>query len=158
MATETTENLIIGIDFDKKEFPVRFTCDGENISPALHIRRIHAPYLAVIVEDRIGPNRLFNHWLMWDIPATEEIPENIPREKVLSHPFSAVQGRSDANTIGYYGPCPPRGEIHSYFFNIYGLSSKLDLSPGADRAALDKAMKGKMIQYGGQAIATYQRR
>ncbi len=33
MDEESTENLIISIDFDKQMFPVQYTCDGENISP-----------------------------------------------------------------------------------------------------------------------------
>jgi len=158
MDEESTENLIINIDFDKQMFPVQYTCDGENISPAIHIERIHSKYLAIIVEDQIGPDFVFNHWLIWNIPAQQEIPENIPRDPVVTSPFTAVQGRNDAGTIGYTGPCPPGKEIHTYYFNVYGLDSLLDLQPGADRKMLEKAMERHMVQYGGQAIANYRRK
>ena len=157
MEQDTGENLIIGIDFDKRTFPIKHTCDGENISPAIHIGHIHSPYLAIIIEDQIGPASIYNHWLIWNIPAIGEIPENIPKEQVLSRPFSAVQGKNDAGTIGYTGPCPPRRQVHTYYFNVYGLDAPLDLAPGATRRELDRAMEGHMVQYGGQALATYER-
>ena len=158
MGSESEENLVIGTDFDNQSFPVQHTCDGANISPVIHIDRIHAPYLAIIVEDQIGPDYIFNHWLIWNIPARPEIPADIPRDPVLTKPFSAVQGKNDAGTIGYTGPCPPKkGEVHTYYFNVYGLDAELAVRPGATREQLGKAMEGHMVQYGGQAIAYYER-
>ncbi len=150
------EALIVTIDFDKAMFPRKHTCDGENISPEIRIGRIEAPYLAVILEDRIGME-LVSQWLIWDIRAREIIPENIPKEPLITDPFEAVQGTNDFHLVGYYGPCPKPGEAHTYFFNVYGLEQKLDLKPGSDARALRKAMEGHTVQYGGQAIATYHR-
>jgi Raf kinase inhibitor-like YbhB/YbcL family protein len=159
MAKEMTfeENLIISIDFDKSACPKKHTCDGEDISPLIRIDRIHAKYLAIVIDDRIGPSDLFTHWLIWNIEPRGIIPENIPRKAVLTEPFTAVQGTNDFGTIGYRGPCPPRGETHTYYFNVYGLDALLEVPPGADRDALQEAMKGHMVQYGGQAIAVYGR-
>ncbi len=151
------ENLIISIDFDKQMFPKRYTCDGENISPAIGIGRIHSDYLAIIIEDRIGPSRMFCHWLIWNIRARDSLPENIPKDPVITRPFDAVQGKNDFGKVGYGGPCPPKGEVHTYYFNVYGLDALLDTRPGSTRVELENAMKGHMVQYGGQAIATYQR-
>ena len=72
--------------------------------------------------------------------------------------MTAVQGMNDAGTIGYTGPCPPGREVHTYYFKVYGLDSLLDLKAGADRKMLERAMEGHMVQYGGQAIANYQRK
>jgi len=154
---EKMENLVISTDFDKSSIPQRYTCDGENISPPVHIDRIHSEYLAITITDQIGPETLFCHWLIWDIPARPEIPENIPKIKVVSGELTAVQGRNNFGTIGYAGPCPPRGEVHTYYFNVYGLDSRLEAPPGSSLAVLEKAMYGHMVQYGGQAIANYQR-
>jgi hypothetical protein len=151
------ENLIISIGFDKKEFPEKHTCDGEDISPEIRIDRIHSQYLAITIDDRIGPSRLFTHWLIWNIKSCSVIPAGIPKEPEIDRPFAAVQGTNDFGKIGYSGPCPPRGETHTYFFNVYGLDAKLDLPPGSGKAALEKAMQGHAVQYGGQAIATYRR-
>jgi hypothetical protein len=158
MNGESRENLIISIDFDKDMFPQRYTCDGENVSPAIHIDRIHSKYLAIILEDQIGPETVFCHWIIWNIEARKEIPENIPKDPVITSPFTAVQGMNDDGTTGYTGPCPPGKEMHTYYFNVYGLDSRLDVKPGADRKALEVAMKGHTVQYGGQAIAIYQRK
>jgi hypothetical protein len=151
------ENLIISIDFDKGTFPKKYTCDGENISPAIHIDRIHSEYLAITIEDRVGPSENLCHWLIWNIKARDTIPENIPRDPVITLPFDAVQGTNDLGKIGYSGPCPPKGEVHTYYFNVYGFDEKLSALPGATRAELGKAMEGYVLYYGGQAIATYGR-
>lgn len=150
------DTLIITIDFDKGVFPRKHTCDGENVSPAIRIGRVEAPYLAIILEDRIGME-MVSQWLIWNIPARETIPENIPKKPLITDPFEGVQGTNDFNTVGYYGPCPKEGEAHTYFFNVYGLDKKLDLRPGSDARELRKAMEGHAVQYGGQAIATYRR-
>jgi hypothetical protein len=47
--------------------------------------------------------------------------------------------------------------MHTYYFNVYGLDAQLDARPGSTRDELEKAMKGHTVQYGGQAIAVYQR-
>ena len=151
------ENLFISIDFDKGIFPRKHTCDGEDISPEIQIDRINSPYLSVIIDDWIGPSERFTHWLIWNIESRPTIPENIPKEAVIDKPFAAIQGTNDFGTIGYKGPCPPPGETHTYYFNVYGLDEKLEIPAGSTRDAVEKAMKGHMKQYGGQAIAIYNR-
>jgi len=151
------ENLVISIEFDKKMFPLRHTCDGENISPEIFLERIQSPYLAIILEDWTSVDKGFVQWIIWNIEAKEKIPENIPKEPVVTHPIVAVQGKNDFHTIGYYGPCPQKGETHMYYFNVYGLDSLLDIEPGSTADILKTAMKSHTIQYGGQAIANYKR-
>ena len=151
------ENLFIKVGFDKGDFPKKHTCDGEDISPRIDIDRIHSPFLAIILDDWIGPDERFTHWLMWDIGARSFIPENIPRIAELSEPFPALQGTNNFGTIGYRGPCPPPGQTHTYYFNVYGLDAKLGIPAGSARSVLEKAMKAHTLQYGGQAIATYSR-
>jgi hypothetical protein len=151
------ENLLISIDFDKGTFPKKHTCDGEDISPVIHLDRIHSTYLAIIVDDAIGPSDRFTHWLIWNIEPRPIILENIPKAPEITEPFPAVQGTNDFGTIGYRGPCPPPGETHTYYFNVYGLDGKLKIPAGSTRDILLKAMRGHMKQYGGQAIAFYRR-
>jgi Raf kinase inhibitor-like YbhB/YbcL family protein len=154
---KSMENLIISVDFDKGEFPKKYTCDGENVSPPISIERISSQFLAITIEDWIGPSEKICQWLIWNIKARDIIPENIPGDPVITEPIDAVQGKNDLGKIGYSGPCPPKGEVHTYYFNVYGLDAKLDVLPGSTRKDLEKAMAGHMIQYGGQSIATYQR-
>jgi Raf kinase inhibitor-like YbhB/YbcL family protein len=58
--------------------PVMFTCDGENINPALDIEDIpeDAGSLALIVDDPDAPGGTFDHWIVFDIPVSSGIGEN----------------------------------------------------------------------------------
>jgi Raf kinase inhibitor-like YbhB/YbcL family protein len=154
------ENLLVTIEFDKKLFPKKHTCDGENISPRIIVERITSPYLACIIFDPDAKQGEFTHWIIWNIRARgerQEIPENIPKEVEVKSPIAAIQGKNSSGKNGYSGPCPPTGETHRYFFNVYGLDHALTLAPGSSRQQLEEAMKGHVKQYGGQAIASYGR-
>src|SRR4030088_2247846 len=47
--------------------PSKFTCDGANPNPPLHIDEVpaQAKRLALIVDDPDAPGGLFIHWLVW---------------------------------------------------------------------------------------------
>ncbi|NLN08924.1 MAG: YbhB/YbcL family Raf kinase inhibitor-like protein [Methanoculleus thermophilus] len=137
-------------------FPVEHTCDGANRSPAITILGVKTPYLAIVMEDPDASRGAFTHWIIWNIPAAERIPEGLPTESILSEPITAVQGTNDSGKVGYTGPCPPQGESHRYLFRIYGLDAPLNLPPGADRIALGRAM-GDVIRQYGEAAAAYGR-
>jgi Raf kinase inhibitor-like YbhB/YbcL family protein len=98
----------------------------------------------------------FCPWLIWNLPAGDEIPAGIPAEEVVSDPVPAVQGRNDFGKIGYSGPCPPPGATHRYTFKVYGLDAMLNLPPGATKAELIGAMQGHVLQYG-ETAALYTR-
>ena len=69
----------------------------------------------------------------------------------------ARQGRNSGGVIGYSGPKPPPGHgTHHYHFHLYALAAPLDLKAGADRKAVEAALKGHVI---GQAtiMGTYSR-
>jgi Raf kinase inhibitor-like YbhB/YbcL family protein len=108
------------------------------------------------VDDTDAPSGAFVHWIIWNIPPLEEVPEGIPRVPSLTSPFKASQGRNDFGKVGYNGPCPPPGRPHRYHFRVYGLGKMLDLQPGASRQALERAMQGHIVQQG-EAVATYGR-
>jgi Raf kinase inhibitor-like YbhB/YbcL family protein len=44
----------------------------------------------------------------------------------------------------YGGPCPPSG-THRYVFKLYALNTELALGEGADRATLEAAMEGHIV-------------
>ena len=146
------ENLVVDIGFNKGSIPIKHTCIGEEISPPIRIDRIRAKYLAIIIEDLVGPSENFCHWLIWNINARDFVPENVPREPVISNPFNAVQGTNDFGSIGFRGLNFPATTNHRYYFNVYGLDRELKIPPGSDRKTLMTAMKGHMVQYGNDAI------
>jgi Raf kinase inhibitor-like YbhB/YbcL family protein len=149
------ENLEVRIDFE--EIPFRHVCDGEDISPSIGIAGLNAPYLAVIMDDPDAPRGTFTHWLIWNIRATEVIPEGIPPSGEVTEPIRAVQGMNDFKSVGYGGPCPPKGKTHRFFFRVYGIREPIDLPPGASRRELETILEAVAVQYG-EAMAVYTRR
>ncbi|HDH44978.1 MAG TPA: YbhB/YbcL family Raf kinase inhibitor-like protein [Thermococcus sp.] len=154
-------DLKVSSVFGENEFiPSKYTCEGIDVSPPLRLEGLSdkAVSIAIIVDDPDAPIGTFTHWVAWNIPPTEEIPEDIPKEKVVETPIKVIQGRNDFGRIGYNGPCPPRGHgVHHYHFKVYVLDTTLDLKPGASKRELEKAMEGHVIQFG-ELVGLYERR
>lgn len=137
--------------------PSKYTCDGQDVSPPLRWGGVPqgARGLALISDDPDAPRGTWVHWVMYSIPTSvAELPEGVPAEDTT--PQGARQGVNDSRKVGYSGPCPPRGSPHRYFFKLYALDIELDLSPGATKQDLLRAMEGHVIAEG-QLIGTYQR-
>ena len=118
--------------------PAKFTCQGEDINPALEIKDIPqgSQSLALIMDDPDAPAGTWIHWVVFDMPIISRIAEN------------SVPGKPGVNTLNekeYHGPCPPSG-THRYFFKIYALDTKLNLKEGISKGALEKAMQGHILQ------------
>jgi Raf kinase inhibitor-like YbhB/YbcL family protein len=143
-----------------KILPSDYTCDGEDKSPEINVGGVNTEIsrsLAIIVNDPDAPGGGgFIHWIAWNIELVKFIPENIPKTPEISFPVKAVQGKNSFGKIGYWGPCPPRGQTHRYFFKVYGIDSMLTLSPGATKDQMVKAMEGHIVQYG-ETYVTYGR-
>ena len=126
--------------------PSRFTCEGENISPELTWAGVPqgTKSFALVVHDPDAPRSGgYTHWVVFNIPATAtHIAENAPKQAQL--PGGGIQGRNDGGSAGYTGPCPPSG-THRYYFRLYALDEVLDLKDGADKDALEKALKGHVL-------------
>ena len=120
--------------------PARYTCDGEDIHPALSFSGVpqEARSLALLVDDPDSPSGNWTHWIIWRLsPAEREIAEG----KI---PAGAAEGMNDFGKTGYGGPCPGSGE-HRYFFRLYALREPLPLSPGASRKEFEDACRGRII-------------
>ena len=120
--------------------PVRYTCDGENINPPIHIHELPkgTESLVLIMDDPDAPRGTFLHWLTWDIAPVTTIGENTAPGKA---------GLNGGGKPGYTGPCPPSGE-HRYFFHVYALDVTLDLLLTSSREMVEDAMEDHVIGYG----------
>lgn len=139
--------------------PQRYTCDGENRSPALTWTSPPAGTrsLVLVVDDPDAPSGTFTHWLVWGLsPTRTELPEGVGRQRTLADLDNAVQGTNGFGRIGYGGPCPPSGPAHRYRFTLYALDAPIRVEPGARRGALEKAMAGH-VQAKTRLTATYKR-
>jgi Raf kinase inhibitor-like YbhB/YbcL family protein len=149
---------------DGEIIPLDFTGDGTDHSPPLAWSNVPAntQSLALICDDPDAPSaEPWVHWLIYHLsPQLTELPEAIEPIELPTVPAGAVQGRnswSQGRTVGYRGPAPPPGHgLHHYHFRLYALDQPLQLAPGADVAALQRAMRGHVLAIG-ELVGTYQR-
>jgi len=123
-----------------EKIPSKYTCDGENVNPPLSIQEVpaKAKCLVLICDDSDAPMGTWIHWVVWNIdPRLKDIKEN-------SVPRGGVEGVTSFGNKKYGGPCPPSGE-HRYFFKIYALKEKLDLSPDATMPEIEKEMEERIL-------------
>lgn len=122
------------------KLPEKYTCDGQEISPPIAFRNVPetARSIAVIFDDPDAVGGTYDHWLVWNIPASASIAEG-------TVPAGAFQGTNSEGTNGYSSPCPPSG-THRYIFHAYALDTdKLIIPDISRRADLEKAMQGHIL-------------
>ncbi len=128
------------------DIPAKFTCDAQDVSPALNWAAPPAETrsFVLIADDPDAPTKTIVHWVLYDLPAgARSLPECIAKDATL--PDGSHQGKNDHGTTGYSGPCPPRGATHHYFFKLYALDSMIDLKPDASKDDLEHAMEGHIL-------------
>ncbi len=128
-----------------QSIPVKYSCRGNNISPALAWNEPPAgtQSFALIVDDPDAPSGTWVHWVLFNIPAdTRSLQENLP---AAGNALSV--GKNSSGNTHYDGPCPPSG-THRYFFKLYALDTTLSLSPGATKAQVLQAMQGHILAQG----------
>lgn len=143
------------------EIPARFTCEGDDVSPALAWSGIPdgAKALALVVDDPDAPDpkaprMTWVHWVLYNIPPTAKgLPENI---KSGDLPAGTREGKNDWKRTGYGGPCPPIGR-HRYFHKLYALDTVLADLGAPTKAQLEKAMEGHILAKA-ESIGTYQKK
>ena len=101
---------------DGGTIPNRHTCDGEDVSPALHWS--HPPAgtksFAVVMNDPDAPVD-FTHWMVYNIPpGVWGLAEGASARGAM--PQGSAEGTNDFRRLGYGGPCPPPGKPHHYVF------------------------------------------
>jgi Raf kinase inhibitor-like YbhB/YbcL family protein len=114
-------------------------CTGANTSPALSWSGAPAgtkSFVLTVFDPDAPTGSGFWHWVMFNIPASvTSLPEGagVPGKE----PAGATQIENDYGTVGYGGPCPPKGDKpHRYIFTVFALKTdKLDL-PATVHAAV----------------------
>ena len=138
-----------------------FTCDGDDISPALEWSDVPegTRSFALIVDDPDAPDpadpkMTWVHWVLYNIPASvSSLPQGV---KDADLPQGTFQGLNDWKKTGYGGPCPPVGE-HRYFHKLYALDTLLPDLARPTKAKLEKAMEGHILSRA-ELIGLYQRK
>ncbi|QJR80161.1 YbhB/YbcL family Raf kinase inhibitor-like protein [Alteromonas pelagimontana] len=121
--------------------PLEFTGKGLNRSPQLSWSDApeETKSFAIIMDDPDVPNRVFVHWVVFNIPADQR-----QIDETLQVTFS--QGVNSFGHVGYSGPCPPENAgPHRYFFTVYALDTLIDAESGIDANTLENAMEGHIL-------------
>jgi Raf kinase inhibitor-like YbhB/YbcL family protein len=128
--------------------PDRFTCASIGRSPPLRWSGVpaRARELALLVEDPDAPGGTFVHWVLF------HLAPGLRRLSSGSVPDAARQGVSSTGSVGWTGPCPPKGDApHHYAFTLYALKAPLTQPDGAKaadvRAAIAKTAlaRGRLV-------------
>jgi Raf kinase inhibitor-like YbhB/YbcL family protein len=140
------------------EIPKRFTCQGEDSSPAMEWSGIppEAKSLVLIVDDPDAPDpakpkMTWVHWVLYNIPPT--VGGLAQAVAPGSLPAGTLQGQNDWKRTGYGGPCPPIGR-HRYFHKLYALDLELPDLKQPSKAELEAAIKGHVLDQA-ELIGTY---
>ena len=143
------------------KIPEKFTCDGDQVNPALSIAGVPegTKSLALLMDDPDIPQVFkqergidsFDHWTLFNI---------LPETRGIAQGSSVgVVGANGAGKNTYTGPCPPREyepSEHRYFFRLYALDTMLELPEGTSKADVLRAMQGHIIEQA-ELIGKYKR-
>jgi Raf kinase inhibitor-like YbhB/YbcL family protein len=145
---------------DGGRLPVRFTADGEGVSPPLLWRDPPAgtTALALIVEDPDAPApQPLVHAVVWGIGAdTRRLEEGAIAADGAGGQDRDI-GRNSYFREGWLPPDPPTGHgPHHYAFQLFALAAPADPGPSPGRAAIVEAMAGRVIA-AGLLVGTYER-
>lgn len=123
--------------------PARYTCDGNNTSPALRWQGVPqgtAELVLYAMNLRPVEGKLFVDWAVAGLsPRLEELEAGkLPR--------GAVVGRNSFGKTGY--EICPEGESETYIFGLFALPKKLSPTQGFDPIALRSAVRASSRNVG----------
>ena len=143
-----------------ERLPVRFTADGEGVSPPLVWGEVpeRTVSLALIVEDPDAPAaKPLVHAIVWDMPPQER---RIAEGVIVADGAGGKDGDVGRNSFlraGWLPPDPPTGHgEHDYVFQLFALSETLELGASPGRGAFVDAIAGRVLA-AGVLIGTYSR-
>ena len=136
--------------------PARYTCDGENISPALSWE--DAPpgtkSFALILHDLDAPRAGgFTHWVVYDVDRAQAKSRRTRpgKGKLLG---SGCKARTTAAELDTWDRVP--SGTHRYIMRLFALDTKIDLKPGALHEQVEASMRGHVVEEA-TLTATYTR-
>ncbi len=135
---------------DGQQLPLRYTKDGDNLSPPLHWNDLprETRELALFFENVTPKTKEpFLQWLVYGIPAElDGLPEGFKHKREPGAPVDLRQGRNAIGNVGYDGPLGSVGRAVHFRFRLCALDQPLDLAPGADQGAVTSAISGHLLE------------
>jgi Raf kinase inhibitor-like YbhB/YbcL family protein len=141
--------------------PVRFTADGEGVSPPLLWGEPPegTAGFALLVEDADAPVPApLVHALVWGLPANERrLAEGAITRDGRGGKDGRDVGRNSLLGEGWLPPDPPSGHgVHDYAFQLFALSDLAGIGANPGRGEMVRAMEGRVLA-AGLLIGTYSR-
>jgi Raf kinase inhibitor-like YbhB/YbcL family protein len=146
---------------NESEIPVRHTCEGDDVSPALEwtgAPRGTKSFVLIVDDpdapDPAAPERVWTHWVLYDMPETAGgLDQDVSPDDL---PDGTREGLNDWDRTGWGGPCPPIGR-HRYFHRLYALDAVLGDLGRPTKKDVERAMEGHVLEMA-QLMGTYQKR
>jgi Raf kinase inhibitor-like YbhB/YbcL family protein len=128
---------------DAGTLPATHTCDGAGISPPLTVDDVPLGTKTLIftLEEPGAPAGKRVLWLVYNVPGSiRRLPPGIPKTERPAELSGGVQGKNDLGEVGYGAPCPDSSGSHRYVFRVRAVRGSLDLSPGATKQDVNRAV------------------
>jgi Raf kinase inhibitor-like YbhB/YbcL family protein len=145
---------------DGAPLPLRYTADGEGLSPPIQWHNVPAATrsVALVIEDADSPTpRPLVHAIVWNLPGED----GVLGEGVLNAmqaTGSADLGRNSLLQHAYLPPDPPPGHgPHRYAFQVFALASVPERGVAPGRGGLLDMLRDHVLA-SGLLIGTYERR
>lgn len=146
MQNESNPFVLTSAAFQNQSaIPEIYSCNGKDISPPLAWENIPAggKSLVLIMDDPDAPVGIWVHWILFNLPPDlTGLKENLD-----ALPPGTKTGQNSWRKNAYGGPCPPGNTSHHYYFKLYALDTILDLTEGAKKSDIEKAMDGHILGY-----------
>jgi len=146
-----------GSFLNESDIPSEYTCDAQNVSPQISWSQApdNTVSFVLICDDPDSPSKSWTHWVVFNIPKEKSsLQEKLPA--IGTFDDGMIQGRNDFGKTGYYGPCPPPGDPHRYFFKLFALDIELLLDENSSKDDVLGRIEGHILAQA-QIFGRYQR-
>jgi Raf kinase inhibitor-like YbhB/YbcL family protein len=134
------------------EIPVRYTCEGGNVSPPLQWGKLPAgttQMFLVALSLTAGAGGA----IRWVVGGIDPSSGGFAAGQL---PAGAVVGRNSEGHMGWAGACPAKGKKQSIIVLVYALHNKLNLAPGFQASSAQRQLAGNTLS-NGVVFGSYQR-
>jgi len=140
--------------------PVKYTADGEGLSPPIEWKGIpaQASSVVVIVEDADAPTaKPLVHLIVVNLPARDGGLREGEIQRAERLESGADTGRNSFLRAAWLPPDPPPGHgQHRYVFQVFAISGSMKFGEHPGRSAVVEVLGERAIA-AGQLVGTYER-
>lgn len=127
--------------------PTEFSCFGANTSLPVDWTGvpIEAVELVVTLVDVTPAADTDDEFVHWTVAGLDPTVIGLAAGSDVVGLEGAVVGRNDSTEFGWYGPCPPAGEQHTYVLSLYALRERSGIQTGASGDEIIATAQARML-------------